>query len=212
MDEWRDWRNALVSDTVIYLEGGGDSNEGRARCREGFRKLLESCRFGGRLPRLFACGGRNAAFDNFKTAHSTGEFVFVAMWIDSEDPIVDVERVWDHLKQRDGWKRPKGAQDDQVLLMTTCMETWIVADRKGLSDLYQDCLQLSALPPRTNIESKPRDVIQDSLTNATKNCRNAYLKNKRSFESLANVNPNSIRDLPSFARLLRILEEKLPVR
>lgn len=27
------------------------------------------------------------------------------------------------------WDPPTGATDNQVLLMTTCMETWIVADR-----------------------------------------------------------------------------------
>ena len=27
----------------IYLEGGGDSKDGKVRCREGFRKLLKKC-------------------------------------------------------------------------------------------------------------------------------------------------------------------------
>ena len=29
--------------STIYLEGGGDSNQLKIRCREGFRKLLEKC-------------------------------------------------------------------------------------------------------------------------------------------------------------------------
>ena len=52
----------------LYIEGGGDSKQLHTRCREGFRKLLERCGFGGRMPRLVACGGRNSTFDDFSTA------------------------------------------------------------------------------------------------------------------------------------------------
>ena len=46
----------------IYIEGGGDSKELRIRCREGFRRLLDQCGFTGRMPKLIACGGRDATF------------------------------------------------------------------------------------------------------------------------------------------------------
>ena len=70
----------------IYVEGGGDSNELHIRCREGFRKLLESCGFTGRLPRLAACGGRTATFDDFQTDHAMkSDADYVAMLIDSEE-------------------------------------------------------------------------------------------------------------------------------
>ena len=101
--------------STIYLEGGGDSTQLKIRCREGFRKLLAKCGFAGRMPRLVACGGRGAAFDHFKTAHETaiaGEYV--ALLIDSEDPMADIEAAWAHLKARDGWDQPLGASDAQV--------------------------------------------------------------------------------------------------
>ena len=54
----------------IYIEGGGDdSKELKIRCREGFRRLLEKCGFKGRMPKLIACGGRDATFSDFSTAH-----------------------------------------------------------------------------------------------------------------------------------------------
>lgn len=84
--------------SAIYLEGGGDSNQLKIRCREGFRKLLTKCGFALRMPKLIACGGREATFDHFKTAHETakpGEYV--ALLIDSEDLMADVEKVWVHL-------------------------------------------------------------------------------------------------------------------
>ncbi len=102
----------MASDTFIYLEGGGrgaHSREGDIRCREGFRKLLESCGFQGRMPRLAACGGRRAAFGDFAARHSSANADFVALWIDSEEPLSDLEAGWTHLETLDGWERPRGA-------------------------------------------------------------------------------------------------------
>jgi hypothetical protein len=102
------------------------------------------------MPKLVACGGRNAAFDDFKVAlASARKDDRVFLWIDSEDPVADIEATWQHLKARDGWTRPRGATDEQVLFMTTCMETWIVADRATLAEHYGADLQESALPPCT---------------------------------------------------------------
>jgi hypothetical protein len=195
--------------STIYLEGGGDSNQLRIRCREGFRKLLASCGFTGRLPRLVACGGRGAAFDHFKTAHETaGEYV--ALLIDSEDPMTDVEAAWAHLNARDGWDQPPGAGDEHVLLMTTCMETWVVVDRSALARHYGQKLRVSVLPPLANAESTMRDDILSRLVKATEKCSNGYAKGRRSFEVLAKLDPAALKPhLPSSARVLRILDEKL---
>lgn len=163
------------------------------------------------MPRLFACGGRDSAFDDFRRAlrgSSTGEYV--GLLIDSEAPLADLEATWDHLKSRDGWERPTGAADDQVLFMTTCMETWIVADREALQQLYGAELQESALPPLVNLEERDRHRIQDSLIRATRKCSNSYVKGKRSYQVLAALRPDVLENhLPSFARALRILDDKL---
>ena len=112
-----------MSGARIYVEGGGDRAELRIRCREGFHKLFEKGELRGRVPRIVPSGDRNTAYDHFKTQHSKGGEDYVALLVDSEDPVADVERTWDHLRGRDGWTRPEGAGDDQVFLMTTCMET-----------------------------------------------------------------------------------------
>jgi hypothetical protein len=197
--------------STIYLEGGGDSNEGRIRCQKGFRKLLERCGYAGRMPRLVACGGRGAAFEDFQIALARArKGDFVALWIDSEDRMKDIEATWAHLRRRDGWARPEGATDEQVLLMTTCMEALIVADRQALADLYGADLQESALPSLHDLEGRSRQAIQDALTHATRNCRNAYSKGRRSFEVLARLDPATLsKHLPSFARVRRILDTVL---
>lgn len=195
--------------THLYIEGG-ESKEDQIRCREGFRKLIEKAGFLGKMPRLSACGGRGGAFDDFKTAllkSRTG--YFVAMLIDSEDPLKNVEKTWEHLKIRDGWEKPSKARDEQVLFMTTCMETWIVADRGALKNHYGHRLQESALPPLDDLENRDRHQVQDKLGHATRLCSNAYAKGKRSFEVLGVLDPSKLEFLPSFSHVIRILNEKL---
>ena len=200
----------------IYLEGGGGSKELDIRCREGFRKLLQSCGFEEqrRMPRLFASGGRDSAFDDFSNAHANnpaGEYI--AMWIDSEEPLADDENTWEHLNNVttvSRWNRPAGASDDQVLFMTTCMETLLVSDHDSLRRYFGNKLQEPSLPPLVNLEHRSRQDIQNQLVHATRECPKAYSKGKQSFEILAMLTPVVLeRYLPSFRRVRRILNEKL---
>ena len=132
------------------------------------------------------------------------------MLIDSEDPMADIETTWTHLEGRDGWKKPAGTDDEQVLMMTTCMETWIVADRVALKSHYGRNLQESGLPAIVDLESRLRDVVQNAFVHATRNCGNRYEKGKRSFQVLAELTPHTLSaHLPSFVRAKRILSEKL---
>jgi Domain of unknown function (DUF4276) len=195
----------------IYIEGG-DSKQDQVRCREAFRTLIGKLGFaaGQRMPRLSACGGRDSAFDDFRTAHSQSKKGdYIAMLVDSEDPVADAEKPWDHLKTRDNWDKPEGAVDEQVLLMTTCMETWIVADRAALQAHYKHKLQESALPPLNDLEKRNRTEVHDKLAHATRDCSNAYAKGKRSFEVLKVLNPAALNSLPAFARMGRVLKAKL---
>lgn len=202
-----------MTNAKLFVEGGGDSNELQTRCREGFRKLLEKSGFAGRLPRIIACGSRTEVYDSFETEHLTGKTSYVALLVDSEDPVPNGEKTWEHLKIRDGWDCPAGAADEQVFLMTTCMETWIIADQDGLKRFFErnkPCLRPAGLPAAKDLETKNRHTIQNTLLTATQDCINAYAKNKRSFEALANVDPAVLRRiLPSFARMERILNDNL---
>ncbi len=163
------------------------------------------------MPRLVACGGRGATFDDFVTAHASArDGDYIALWIDSEDPMADIGKAWEHLSNRDGWDAPQYSDDEQVLLIVTCMETWLVTDRATLRSHFGSQLQTSALPALVNMESRTRNSVQDALVHATRNCKNAYAKGKRSFEILGKLDPAALRaHLPSFVRCERILREKL---
>jgi Domain of unknown function (DUF4276) len=196
----------------IFLEGGGDSKDLHRQCREGFRKLLERCGFKGRMPELKACGGRTAAFRDFKIQQGRASAgTFIGLLVDSEDPVDDPEKPWRHLESRERSPvRPAGAADEQAFLMTTSMETWIVCDLATLQQHYGSKLQVSALPAPSNLEQRERGKVQKALEHATRNCSNAYAKGQRSFDVLGKLDPDTLAEhLPSFARMRRILNAKL---
>jgi hypothetical protein len=200
----------------IYIEGGArgaGSKDLNIRCQEAFHKLLDRMGFKGRQPRLVACGGRSGVYDRFVIQHSQNMAGYVAMWIDSEEPMANPDAAWEHLRTVTTvpkWAQPEGAGDNQVLFMTTCMETWIVADRDVLSDHYGRELQESALPPLAGMEERGRHDVQNMLEHATRNCANAYEKGIRSFEILGKLTPATLENhLPSFVRVRRILSAQL---
>jgi hypothetical protein len=203
----------------IYIEGGGDSKELHTRLRAGFSKLFERAGFQERMPRLIAGGGRGQTFDRFCTALKEADpRKRPVLLVDSEDPVEiydfapDSDVPWKHLARRDDWARPNGMMPDQVHLMVTCMETWIVADRTALRQVFGGCLQESALPAQNDLESRPRQDIQRSLEEATKSCGRdrMYKKGKRSFELIGQLDPVQLKKrLPHFVRLCETLKSKL---
>jgi len=200
----------------IYLEGGAKGRDSKfltIACQQAFHKLLEKMGFTGRKPKLVACGGRGAVFERFCTAHKARTCDYVAMWIDSEEPMANIGDAWKHLANVTTvpkWEQPGDATGDQVLFMTTCMETWIVADHETLGEHYGNELQNSALPSLSHLEHRSRDDVQDKLSWATRNCRNAYAKGQRSYLILGKLDPEALKQhLPSFGRVQRILNEKL---
>jgi hypothetical protein len=195
----------------LYIEGGGESRSLHIKCREGFRKLLERAGFQGRMPSTKACGNRSGAYDDFKTAlHSAKDDEYPVLLVDSEAPVS--QPAWQHLRSRDGWERPDRTDDDQAQLMVQCMESWCVADIAALRRFFGNGLRENALPPLNNLETRDKQVIQEALVNATRNCgrQRGYEKGRRSFELLAELDPVELKKhLPHFVRLCEMLNARL---
>jgi hypothetical protein len=196
---------------IVYVEGGGDTAALRARCREGFRKLLEKAGFSDRMPRIVASGSRAGTFDDFRTAHrARGEDDYPILLVDSEERVND--EPWEHLEARDGWKRPENAEDEQAQLMVVCMETRILADREALRRAFRPGLRENALPGEKDLERRSKEDVQAGLAKATAGCQRdrRYEKGRRSFQLLAELDPNTLaKHLPHFARLRGTLDQKL---
>ncbi len=195
----------------LYIEGGGDRSSLHIKCREGFRKLLERAGFAGRMPSTTACGSRDAAFDDFKTALSTpATSEYPVLLVDSEASVN--QSPWQHLRSRDGWERPAGADEDQAQLKVQCMESWCVADRVALRQFFGDGFRENALPPLDGLEACAKDAVQEALANATHDCgrQRGYQKGKRSFELLGQLDPTELKKhLPHFVRLCEMLNTRL---
>ena len=195
--------------TRLYVEGGGDRKPLRTECRQAFREFLRKAGLAGRLPRIFASGGRQQAYDDFRHAlEGSRDVDGVVLLVDSEGPIeTDAER-WRHLKDRDGWDKPAGATDDHVHLMVQCMEAWFLADRRALAEYFGDGFSENSLPRRADVERVSKQDLERGLNTATRNSRpkGAYRKGRDSFAILADLDPDKVVDAsPHAKRFLKAL-------
>ena len=181
--------------TRLYVEGGGDRNPSKTKCRQAFRAFLLNAGLEGRLPRIFASGSRKRACDDFCHAlgAARGDDIAVLL-VDSESPVAMDVGPWRHLKDRDGWDKPAGADDDHVHLMVQCMEAWFLADRTALARYFGDGFRENSLSRRTDVEEVSKQDLERGLNNATRNSRpkGAYHKGRDSFAILADLPESGI--------------------
>ena len=215
---------------TVYVEGGGDRAQLQAQCRKGFQELLDKAGFGGRLPRVVACGARSSAFRDFKMALrkrvEREDDEYPILLVDSEGPVADDNQpdanpsgAWLHLSgPPDRWPRPSCAEDDQAQLMVTTMETWLLADKQTLiayffpTSMNGNAMNASALLPDTDLESRRKREISDALRNATQSSsKGRYHKGNHSFDLLGRIAPEELKSrLPHFRRFVETLDARLP--
>ena len=196
----------------VYVEGGGDGRELRARCRKGISSFFEEADLAGRMPRVIACGGRQSAYTKFLAALASGnEREFIVLLVDSEGPVAEGSGAWLHLMHRDGWEKPEEATDDNAHLMVQCMEAWFLADKDRLAVFFGRGFNRNALPGQRNIEEIAKADVLQGLKKATRQCqpRGEYGKGRHSFELLSQVDSASVLAAsPHARRLVKILREK----
>ena len=197
----------------VFVEGGGETNLLRRKCRQGFSNFFRKAGLEGRMPSVVASGSRRNAFDDFCAAlRRPGKYDFIVLLVDSEAPVVRGSSPWQHLKARDNWDQPSGATDGQVHLMVQCMEAWFLADRYTLAAYYGNDFNQNALPARQDIENIAKDDISNGLKNATRSCipKGQYGKGQHSFDILAQIDPvKVIAASPHARRLVDTLKAKV---
>ncbi|MFI5386536.1 MAG: hypothetical protein ACHQ50_10500 [Fimbriimonadales bacterium] len=203
----------------VYLEGGGDQASGLTACRlaftEFFRPLQsEAASIGVRLD-FVAAGGRDKAFDKFKTALTTSRDRVNLLLVDSADelPTDEVDRMYptrQHLKQRDHWSRPAGVADDRALLIIRALEAWLLLDVNALRERYPNGLKATNLPPM-NVSTIDRDRLVELLEKATVDCPAKYRK-MHAFDILPHVSLDLVESDPTGKRAVSLIRQHLGLK
>jgi hypothetical protein len=202
----------VVSEVRIYVEGGGDDKEGKARLREGFGHFLDDLRVMARRGRIrwriIACGPRHAAYRNFQHALKDHPGAFNVLLVDSEGPVSDTP--WLHLHRQDKWSS-LDTTAKQCHLMVQMMEAWLIADMKALKEFYGPGFNTNPIPNNPNVEEIPKQALESALQAATrKTTKGEYHKVRHSPKILAQLNVAKVRNAaPHCDRLFKTLGEKL---
>lgn len=193
----------------MYMEGGGDSKEGKARLRQGMsefiRKVVSQKKPGWKV---VTCGSRNDAHDAFQNANYTSPENFNMLLVDSEGPVAQPPRT--HLIQRDRWKL-RGVSEESIHLMIQVMESWIVADPDAVASYYKEHFLGKALPRAVNLEGVEKERIYDALKHATaKTQKGEYHKIGHAAALLEAIDPGTVRRrCPSCDRLFVTLTQRI---
>jgi len=199
----------MVSEVRIYVEGGGDHADGRARLRQGLSSFLQELVDLARHRRMrwsiISCGSRNNTFEDFQLAIQTHPNAFNLLLVDSEAPVQHTPR--QHLMIHDGWKCPVGVEDDQCHFMAQTMEAWLVADRDILAHFYGQGFNASLLPRNRQVEQLSKDTLANALARATRQTTaGEYHKIRHGTRLIGLLRPAIVRDAAPFCdRLFSIL-------
>jgi hypothetical protein len=191
----------------LYAEGGGAGQLYDSMFRQAWKAFFEAAGLHGRLPKVVRGGGRQQAFDMFKTAIASPRPGEVPMLlVDSEDAVGAGQTVWAHLRARDGWVKPSGVSEEHAFLMVQVMETWFLADRTLLRHYVGTTLREVHLKEWHVLEDVPKATVLESLEQATAGCTKRYAKGRVSFELLSKLNPDAVEaSCPHAGRLLERL-------
>ena len=193
---------------TVYVEGGGNGRELRAKCRKGFQSFFGNAGLAGRLPKVVAGGARSTAYSKFTSAWRRAKSdEFSVLLVDSEGSVPEHSGCWSYVESRDNWDKPIDASDDNAHLMVQCMEAWFLADKTTLAAHFGSGFAASAVPANPSVEDVSKRDIETGLRNATRNCsQGRYDKGRDSFAILGKLDPQKVTGAsPHAERLLRTL-------
>ncbi|MDO9140774.1 MAG: DUF4276 family protein [Methylobacter sp.] len=187
---------------TIYVEGGGDTNTLRTKCRQGFSEFFKKLNF---KPKIIACGSRQNAYDSFCIGlKNTRNNEYCLLLVDSEAP-VNSPSVWQHvfLREGDKWSKPDKATEKHLHFMVECMEAWFMADKESLTHYYGQGFKKNALSGNLNPEDISKKILEDTLKKATcDTTKGKYDKGGHSFEILGKIDAHKVITSSTYAKKL----------
>ncbi|MDP8933893.1 MAG: DUF4276 family protein [Cyanobacteriota bacterium] len=208
----------MVEEIRIYIEGGGESNDTKARLRRGFssffKELVQVACSKKIKWNITVCGSRNNAFRDFKNALADHPNAFIILLVDSEAPVK--QPPWEHLKSRDNWDAPAGVDETHCYLMVQTMEAWFMADIDTLKKFYGQGFKENAIPKNINVETIEKDLLERSLKAASRDTKSKgeYQKIQHAAKLLEMLDVDKVRKASSecdriFTTLTELMEQAL---
>jgi hypothetical protein len=199
---------------TVYVEGGGNNKDTITRCRQGFSEYCRNVAPLRPRPRIVACGGRQQAFDRFKTeVVRSKEGDLCILLVDSEGPVEATMSSIAHLQAHDRCALPV-SETQKIFLMVQAMEAWFLADRDALATYYGAGFRRQNLPgDERRIEEIPKDDLEPSLVSATRDTQKGqYHKTRHGFALLGLIDPLKVQmgspNAQAFHSCLRSLATK----
>ncbi|MBF0189742.1 MAG: DUF4276 family protein [Magnetococcales bacterium] len=202
----------------LYVEGGGEIGQQNKylaiEMRRAFKRFLTNSGIPDNQFNVVRCGSRDQAYQKFCSAiQDSGSTHFPLLLVDSEEAVPAKTNPWDHLKQRDKWDKPTGAEDIHVHLMVQCMESWFLADKQKLVGYYGQGFQIASVPATQPVESAMKEDILSALSKASqRTTKGSYSKGNHSFAILESLDPEKVAQASPWAcRMLQVLGDKLNI-
>lgn len=203
----------MVGEIRLYIEGGGDSRSTKADLRRGYSAFLRELRAGARRNRVhwqvIVCGGRESAYQAFRSALRHHPDAFNVLLVDAEGPVRDAAP-WEHLSTRDEWDS-MDLPDKHCHLMVQTMEAWFIADSDAVARYFGKGFLRNRLPKTANVEDIDKNQLATSLNNAAKNTpKKGYKKIRDGAALLEAVDPPTVRQRAHHCeRLFTVVGEEL---
>lgn len=179
----------------IYVEGGGEEGDGRAKLRIGLQAFIKSLRQDRSVSwNITASGGRKATYDEYCQALTDHPHALNILLVDSEAGVREGCSPWTHLRERrgDGWSAQ--GPEDRCHLMVSMMESWLLADPEALARFYGKGFHPSALPSRFDVEAIPKAEVEEALKRATQDThKGKYHKIRHGTDLLALISPEKVQ-------------------
>ncbi len=194
----------------IFVEGGGDQSEGRAKLRQGFSKFFSALRQDIRSVSVsfVMCGAGSDTLSTFLAERT--RYDFCAFLVDSEQVPAAAETPWQHLR-RTYTKPCEEPEPAQCHLMVVQMESWFLCDPDALADYYGKGFDRKRLPAPDKLEQLTKEQVTRALHEATDGTKpGRYQKIRHGADLLTKINPVKVqRYAPSCQRAFRTLREEI---
>jgi hypothetical protein len=206
----------MVTHVLFHIEGGRNKTqdiEMRRAFNQFFNEIYQSGNDSNIKVTFMLHGSRRNAYEKFCFALIKNPEVYNVLLVDSEDPVQEFGKCWQHLKDRpdDRWDRPDNVNDDQCQLMCQAIEAWFFADPDGLKSYYGQHFHIGALSRTSNVENIAKRTQINNLETATRGTtKGRYHKYDHLPGILMTIDPLKVKNrAPHCARIFDTLLNRI---